>query len=350
MMRSHRAAALGRLSGFTGLVMVVLATVLPAGARALKNGNPCPPYWTEAAAPVARFSFTPSAPATQVSVAFDAGASTSGTAYKWTYVSGDQACETNLAAQPDPISLYKWNFGDGTTATSAGPTASHMYAAAGSYTVSVTVQEQNGRTLGTTTTYFTNTATQTLTISDRPPVASFTGPATVSTGQVANFDALGSSDPDGTIASYHWAFGDGQTLDTKHPVTAHIYTTAGTETVTLTVTDNSGTTNSAHQTVVVTASGGGGTGGGGTGGGNGGGNGGGGNSGGGHPHCVVPKLIGRTLHQARTLLAARHCVLGKVRRRHHVRKRNRGRVVAQSVRAGRKLRAGSHVAITVGRR
>ncbi|MGZ6569422.1 MAG: PKD domain-containing protein [Solirubrobacteraceae bacterium] len=54
---------------------------------------------------------------------------------------------------------------------------------------------------------------------DRPPTASFTAPATVSTGQVASFNASASADPDGTIANYRWDFGDGQT-GWIHPVDA----------------------------------------------------------------------------------------------------------------------------------
>ncbi len=57
-------------------------------------------------------------------------------------------------------------------------------------------------------------------------------------GNPIQFSGDGSSDPDGTIASYSWNFGDGQTATDVNPV--HAYATPGKYTPSLTVTDNSG--------------------------------------------------------------------------------------------------------------
>jgi endonuclease/exonuclease/phosphatase family metal-dependent hydrolase len=57
------------------------------------------------------------------------------------------------------------------------------------------------------------------------------------------------SDPDGSIAAYSWNFGDGQTSTQPYP--SHTYSSAGTYTAQLTVTDNQGATASAS--VVITA-------------------------------------------------------------------------------------------------
>jgi len=84
------------------------------------------------------------------------------------------------------------------------------------------------------------------------PVASFT--ATPSSGQVpldVAFGASASSDPDGSIASYGWNFGD-NTTGTGVSAT-HSYTTAGTFTVTLTVTDNLGARATATRTITTTS-------------------------------------------------------------------------------------------------
>jgi len=55
-------------------------------------------------------------------------------------------------------------------------------------------------------------------------------------GEVAIFDGSGSYDPDGTIDSYDWDYGDGAT--DSGVVTSHIYQLTGQYEVTLTVTDN----------------------------------------------------------------------------------------------------------------
>jgi PKD repeat protein len=79
------------------------------------------------------------------------------------------------------------------------------------------------------------------------PGASFTYSCS---GLACTFDGSGSSDPDGTIVSYAWAFGDG-TMGSSGVTTSHTYASAGTYTVTLTVTDNGGATGTASQTVTV---------------------------------------------------------------------------------------------------
>src|SRR5262249_36179080 len=65
----------------------------------------------------------------------------------------------------------------------------------------------------------------------------------------ATFDGSSSSDPDGSIASYVWTFGDGVSSSLVNP--AHVYNAIGTYTATLTVTDNNGSSSSASLTITV---------------------------------------------------------------------------------------------------
>ena len=68
------------------------------------------------------------------------------------------------------------------------------------------------------------------------PAASFT---TAVDGFDLDVDGSASSDPDGTITSYAWDFGDGEHRDRCQPA-AHTYATSGHQDVKLTVTDNEG--------------------------------------------------------------------------------------------------------------
>jgi PKD repeat protein len=85
---------------------------------------------------------------------------------------------------------------------------------------------------------------------DIPPVADFTfTPKNPVVGENINFEGSRSFDPDGTLVSWAWSFGNG--LFTTGEFASATYNTAGNFTVTLTVTDNAGLSSSTSTTISV---------------------------------------------------------------------------------------------------
>ncbi len=137
------------------------------------------------------------------------------------------------------IISYLWDFGDGNTAV--GIVVNHGYEDDDVYTVTLTVIDDDGATESTGTIK---------TVSNRSPEALFIENATiVKEGEVIHFDASGSYDVDGNIASYFWDFGDG--TNAIDMIVDHAYAENGNFTVTLTVTDDDGATDSTAATKTV---------------------------------------------------------------------------------------------------
>ncbi|MDH3271076.1 MAG: PKD domain-containing protein [Gemmatimonadota bacterium] len=128
-----------------------------------------------------------------------------------------------------------WAFGDGWSSNAQHP--NHTYGDAGSFTVTVTVTDDDGAT---------DSYSETIEVGERP-VASFTSACT---GLDCSFTDT-STDGDGTVVFWAWNFGDGATSFAQNP--SHAYSAAGTYTVTLTVDDNEGVTDSHTATVTVVA-------------------------------------------------------------------------------------------------
>ena len=159
-----------------------------------------------------------------------------------------EALSVDASASTDPdgtVASYAWDFGDGSTqAASSNPTATHIYAGPGIYNIVLTVTDNDGAT---------DTVGQPVMAVhvNQPPVAAFQSTIGALT---ANLDGSSSTDPDGTVASYAWDFGDGSTqAASASPTASHTYSKSGSYQVTLTVTDNSGATNAVKGTVQVTA-------------------------------------------------------------------------------------------------
>ncbi|TDN90835.1 PKD domain-containing protein [Microbacterium sp. BK668] len=209
----------------------------------------------QASGGVGAYVYLSSSAGTSVSTLFDAYSAVGGigapppanqppTAVIGTPTVSGRTVTVSGAGSTDPdgtIASWAWTFGDGTTAT--GATATRTYTADGTYTVGLTVTDDKGAT---------HTATRSVTVAapaNQPPTAVI-GTPTIS-GRTVTVSGAGSTDPDGTIASWAWTFGDGTTA--AGATATRTYTADGTYTVGLTVTDDKGATHTATRSVTVTA-------------------------------------------------------------------------------------------------
>jgi len=151
------------------------------------------------------------------------------------YPNTDEMVTFNASESFDPdgyIVSYSWDFGDGSPiVTESDPITTHIYAAFGNYTVTLTVTDDES---------LTDEATSTVSVI-QPPVAAFTySPPDPLWHEVVTFDASASTADGGVIVSYMWDFGNGNITTVTNPVIEYTYPNLGTFTVTLNVTDSEG--------------------------------------------------------------------------------------------------------------
>lgn len=177
------------------------------------------------------------------------------------------------------VAEYVWQFNDdpmtlqANTVETTSPTISHTFPLSGYfYTVALTVMGPDGTSIGTA---------KNVAVGAENPTARFVAPSGLQKASLG-FNGSASSDPTpgGYITKYSWTFGDGSTATGAR--VSHAYARPGSYTATLTVTTNYGLTSRVSHTVKVAAS------------------------------CVVPKLIGKTLTQAKTAVGAAGCTMGRV--------------------------------------
>lgn len=127
---------------------------------------------------------------------------------------------------------YSWDFGDGNTAT--GRDVAHLYKSAGSFPVTLTVNDGEGLA--------NSVQRDAIRVNiNHTPVAKISAASVACAGDQVLFDATTSSDADADLLKYEWDFGDGQTAVGASPV--YQFKSSGYFKVTLKVTDNSGLAN-----------------------------------------------------------------------------------------------------------
>jgi PKD repeat protein len=177
------------------------------------------------AEPTASFTFAPTVPNVNQVVQFDARGSTDDVAL--------------------PNAGYAWDFNADGSFDAVGQTVSASYASPGDKTVRLRVTDSGG---------LSHTVTRTLHV-NRPPTALFIyTPKSPRAGERVDFTSI-STDPDNPIGEEAWDLdGDGQYDDASGDTARRIYSTAGTYTVRLRVTDSRGRTDISAQSIRIAAS------------------------------------------------------------------------------------------------
>jgi PKD repeat protein len=188
--------------------------------RLTPPGMVLPPNGT----PTAVFTFSPTTPRAGDDIQFDASAS----------------------SDDVEIVSYSWDFGDGSFGS--GERETHSYSLAGTYRVTLTVTDNNGLRA--------STAPINVTVgTSANPVASFSfSPSPQVSGRDVHFNGGLSTAPDGrTIVRYQWDFGDaaGPERFAEGVTASHIFGAAGSYSVVLTVTDDTGRKGTTSQTVNI---------------------------------------------------------------------------------------------------
>jgi len=142
------------------------------------------------------------------------------------------------------IAFYRWSFGDGANIIN-DKTPYHVYEDPGIYNVSLVVIDNNGSSASSTTQITVSTQ------QNDPPTAQVNGPYFAKANTFIAFSSTGSTDPDlNDELSYEWSFGDGGTSTDEEPT--YKYNKGGNYSVTLTVTDSSGVSDSSSTYAVIT--------------------------------------------------------------------------------------------------
>ncbi|MBU2945666.1 PKD domain-containing protein [Zobellia uliginosa] len=148
----------------------------------------------------------------------------------------------NNSSDDQEVKNYGWNFGDGNSSNQANP--SHTFEKAGTYKVSLTVQDAQGKI---------DTEETTITVKAKKNSApNANASANVTKGEAPleiQFKGSDSTD-DKAIKSYLWDFKDGSTANSSNP--SHSFKAKGTYNVILTVTDEEGLKDSETISITIT--------------------------------------------------------------------------------------------------
>lgn len=162
----------------------------------------------------------------------------------------DDSCEQTLTnfytdatvVNVNEVATYAWDFGDGQQSNHRDP--QHLYAAAGTYTVTLTITNTDG---------CSNSISHLVTVAAKPVAFfSFDEPTCFETKTVFNDLSYAA---DGYITEWEWIFGDGNSVTVtfpNNPNVEHQYANPGFYNVTLNITTSLGCENTVTRLVEVT--------------------------------------------------------------------------------------------------
>ncbi len=147
---------------------------------------------------------------------------------------------------PGHVGLYTWKFGDGTSLSDSSASASHKYNKASAYNVTLILKDING---------CVDSITKPMAVTVNGPTAVFHS-AVAGTCLNNSVNFVDSSYTDGAhpIQQWNWNWGDGMTENLGSGSFNHLYTSPGTYSVSLIVTDTKGCSDTLKKTSAVVIS------------------------------------------------------------------------------------------------
>ena len=141
------------------------------------------------------------------------------------------------------VESYSWDFGDGSE-PSTDPSPSHTYDTLGTYSVLLTVTDNDGA--------INTVAIPVSVIPNVPPTAQPVATPRIGKEPLqVDLSAATSGDSDGRIESYAWDYTSDGTVDSTDVETSHEYVEPGNYIATLTVTDEDGASDTSTVTITV---------------------------------------------------------------------------------------------------
>ncbi len=182
-----------------------------------------------------------------VTITVNASPTVSLTAYPVNGTNSLNVSFTCSANDPDgSIVEYRWSYGDGDTETSTSAERAHYYAEPGVFNATCQVVDNNGATAASSPVV--------IAVNASPAIDSLTANPSSGIAPLNVSFTCAAHDPDesGSIASYIWNFGNGQTQTTSTGSVQHAYGSPGEYSASCIAVDNMGAqSNSASTTVVV---------------------------------------------------------------------------------------------------